>query len=533
MAAASAIATEGDKDKILARIIHEEQEREQTKMTRRYFPKRGASEQRVDRIQYRNAEGQWIESNHPQMVLHASQTDTRDKYNDTGGTSLMESKTHDLLGNFAETSFSRDMQNRNIAIPHYFDKWTKLMLEHTLRDTSIPSLPLQMTEDEIKSAWAVVKEHKAAAPSGRYNGVYKALCTDTTLLRLLMISMNLPFMTGTTYSRWHKMIDIMIFKKPSNIRVDNIRSIIISEGDWNTSGKIHVTRRLMKQAEKCHLLPREHMGGRKGRKATDGALTKRLILDNVKIYKRSIAIVSTDAANCYDRMTHNYISFICIKWGLAAQIMISLLRPLQKARHHTRTAYGDSSKFFQGRNLQGAGQGNTSAAPFWTCISSPIINIMKQKGMHSKFISPLSGITVTLALIAFVDDTELFLMNDQDDVQKLVEQAELAINLWRELLYVTGGIMRPSKCSWTLLAYDKTSHTQNKVRVLHNDLGDIHIPDENGNLQSIPRYEINTPKEYLGVLQPANGSDGPQLTQLYTKVNNWNNLIRQSSYLRP
>ena len=527
LAAANAAASKRDKEKILARIIHDEQVREQTTLTRRYFPKRGTSEQRVDRIQYKDTDGQWQESNHPRTVLQACQKDTRDKYNDTGGTPLMENNTHRLFGNFAETQFSRDMQGGVKQIPANLDKWTRLMLQQTLHDPSIPRLPVLMTKSEIKSAWGVVKEHKSAAPSGRYNGIYKAICTDESLLHFLMISMNLPFMTGTTYSRWHKMIDIMIFKKPSNIRVDNIRAVIISEGDWNTSGKIHVTRRLMKQAEACHLLPKEHMGGRKGRKATDGSLTKRLVLDNVKVFKRSIAIVSTDAANCYDRMTHNYISFMCIKWGLMAQVLVSLLLPLQKARHHTRTAFGDSTEFFQGSNLQGAGQGNTSAAPFWTCISSPIIEIMKQHKLQSHFFSPLSAIIVTLSLIAFVDDTELFIMNNEDNVSELKQQAESAINLWRELLYVTGGIMRPSKCSWTMLSYDKQS-MKDKVKVINNNIGEICIPSEDGQLSSISRYEADIPKEYLGVLQPANGSDEPQLHRLTAKVEEWNNLIQQS-----
>jgi len=52
--------------------------------------------------------------------------------------------------------------------------------------------------------------------------------------------------------------------------------------DWNTVGKIIVARKLMQHAEHHGLLPREHMGGRKGRKATDGTLKKRLLLDNFK-----------------------------------------------------------------------------------------------------------------------------------------------------------------------------------------------------------------------------------------------------------
>ena len=116
------------------------------------------------------------------------------------------------------------MQSGKVAIPFHLDKWTHEMLLQTLHDPSIPRLPLEMTAADIKKAWGVVKEHKAAAPSGRYNGVYKAMCLDQDLLEFLTISMNLPFLSGTTYNRWHKMIDIMIFKKPNNLKVNNIRS---------------------------------------------------------------------------------------------------------------------------------------------------------------------------------------------------------------------------------------------------------------------------------------------------------------------
>ena len=120
----------------------------------------------------------------------------------------------------------------------------------------------------------------------------------------------------------------------------------------------------MNQAEKLNLLPKEHLGGRKGQKSIDGAITKRLILDNARLTQKPMIIISTDAANCYDRMVHKYIALMCIKWGLTAAIMKVLLAPLQKAKHYTRTAYGDSSNYFTGQNLQGAGQGNTGSAPY-------------------------------------------------------------------------------------------------------------------------------------------------------------------------
>jgi len=87
-------------------------------------------------------------------------------------------------------------------------------------------------------------------------------------------------------------------------------------------------------------LHHEHLGGRKGQKSIDGEISKN-ILNITRIMKIPTAILSTvDAANWYDRIIHKYISLMCIKWGLKLQIMASLLKPLQKARHHTLTAYG-------------------------------------------------------------------------------------------------------------------------------------------------------------------------------------------------
>jgi len=105
-----------------------------------------------------------------------------------------------------------------------------------------------------------------------------------------------------------------------------------------------------------NLLPSEHYGGRKGKKAIDGALTKRLIMDNSRMMCKPMVIVSTDAANCYDRMAHKFIAMACMQWGVPTKVIRALLEPLHQARHFTRTAYGDSDVFFfTGDNLQGAG----------------------------------------------------------------------------------------------------------------------------------------------------------------------------------
>ena len=248
LAAANAIAMKGNKEKILKRIIYDEQVREQARICKIYFPKRNQAGQKVDRVQYA-VNGEWKEAYTPKDVAAACQRDTESKYKETDSSPLMTPRMHQLLGNFAETPFSQQYMQYKQNLPEDTSKWTCEMMERVRRDNNIPRLPIPMSPTEIKQAWQHTKEHKASAPSGRYNGVYKALCNKPKLLQVLTISMNLPFLTGYPYQRWHTMIDIMAFKKKDNIKVNNIRSIIISESDWNAAGKVHITRRMMQQAE--------------------------------------------------------------------------------------------------------------------------------------------------------------------------------------------------------------------------------------------------------------------------------------------
>ena len=80
-----------------------------------------------------------------------------------------------------------------------------------------------------------------------------------------------------------------------------------------------------------------------------------------------------------------------------------------------------------GTILQGAGQGNTGAAPFWTSVSTIMIEEMKSKQMHAQIIAPLSGIAVIPALIAFVNDTELFIMHPLDNLKLLIQSTQAAL----------------------------------------------------------------------------------------------------------
>lgn len=152
----------------------------------------------------------------------------------------------------------------------------------------------------------------------------------------------------------------------------------------------------------------------------------------MRLIRTPLAIISTDSANCYDRMVHKYVSLACRKWGISSTVMQALLQPLHKARHHTRTAFEDSSTYFEGDQFQGTGQCNTGAAPHWTSISTPMIEIIKKMNLCATFTTPISLKGLTLALIAFVDDAELFIKDDNNSPAAITDKAALVINVWRD-----------------------------------------------------------------------------------------------------
>ena len=528
LACANAEISNSKKATILRRIMNTENIRDEHRRIKVFFPKKTLSK-RVDKVTFVE-DGNVKEATEPDDVVKQIQKDTILKYTSTSDTPLMKPNVHEEFGNFAEKEEGQNIFLGKSSIPDSFSFWTKKMLQKVQFDTSIPSIPTLLTQDEIKQVWRITKEHKASSYSGRYNAVYKAMSTSPKLLQILTLSMNIPFLAGRPYNRWKTFLDIMSFKKSNSIQVNTLRTIVISEADWNASGRILITRKMMQQAESLHLLPPEHMGGRKNKKSITGALTKRLVIDNSRLLKKPLAIISTDAANCYDRMVHKFVSLACKKWGLSQNAMIALLQPLQQARHYTRTAYGDSKKYFVGENFQGAGQGNTGAAPYWTCVSTPMIELMKEMELQSEFTTAISQRIITLALIAFVDDAELFITDLSNSPEDIMEKAERAINVWREVLEVTGGAMRPPKCAWTLVTYKKSKDPI--ILPISANPGDIHIPDENFVLQAVSRYEGIVARDYLGVRQRVDSSEDDQIRKMTAQVEVWNQKMSKSNLYR-
>ena len=128
-----------------------------------------------------------------------------------------------------------------------------------------------------------------------------------------------------------------------------------------------------------------------------------------------------------------------------------------------------------------------------------------------------------MTLMAFVDDTEIFLSVEDDDLNELLELAKKTMNTWKKILQASGGDMRSKKCAWILLHYSKDPAIISSMKS-----AEINMRDEDDIIRTVQRYDEEEAREYLGVHQQANGSNERQIEILHTKVDNWNEKIKAS-----
>ncbi len=115
-----------------------------------------------------------------------------------------------------------------------------------------------------------------------------------------------------------------------------------------------------------------------------------------------------------------------------------------------RTAYSDSMHCAGSTielKFQGLCQGNGAVPDGWAVISIMILDVHKRKGHGGHFVCPISNLTVHLAAILFVDDTNILHVNLCGN--KKVHEAHLALQQsiynWGQLFIAMGGAFKPPK----------------------------------------------------------------------------------------
>ena len=135
-----------------------------------------------------------------------------------------------------------------------------------------------------------------------------------------------------------------------------------------------------------------------------------------------------------------------------------MLRTMQSITFYVKTGFGVSPNGFGGSHddpSYGLGQGSCSAPASWTGVSTLIVNAYRNSNFGVTMRGAWSGISLDLAAILYVDDTDLLHLSSipAQSTEQFVLEVQKATWFWGLLLQATGGSLKQSKCFWYLLSH--------------------------------------------------------------------------------
>jgi len=176
-------------------------------------------------------------------------------------------------------------------------------------------ISLVLHPEDFIQHWKHAKEQTSSSPSGLHFGHYKSAATSPMLAHLHAHFTQLIFMTGLSISRYQAGLQVILEKKAGNIHVDNLRAILLMEGDFNAAMKIFIGACLVQNALSLQLIPDECFGSQPGCTAIQVSLDRTLTADVTRQSWATLAVASVDCLTCYDSIGHPPASITCQQLG--------------------------------------------------------------------------------------------------------------------------------------------------------------------------------------------------------------------------
>ena len=420
--------------------------------------------------------------------------------------------------------FLRDELN----LPNDMDEGTRRWLHEIIRMPE-QDVKLQMTTDKYVQSWKKPKEHTACAPGPMHFGTFKAMQWSEEAAKLHTIMATIPIKTGYTPKRWSQCTDSMLPKKKDDWRPSKLRLTALLPPDFNHNNKI-LGRVAMASAEATNQLAPEQYGSRKRLSAAKHALNKRLLLDILRLQRRSGVVCANDAKSCYDRILH-FAAYVSLRRaGLTKQATTSMLRPIKNLLHRIRTAYGDSTATYGGSNWDrdpsGICQGNGAGPAIWALVSSPLLKIVREAGFGAKLHGAIGTTYIHLAGFAFVDDADTFQTGEHTEhIDDIVNKAQKQLTLWEQAIKATGGGIEGSKSDFAVIDF-QWSDGQWKYKNINQD-HTLTVPAPDGTRLQLTQTAATEARRTLGVWQAPDGNESEQTKQMKEKATTWSNHIRK------
>jgi hypothetical protein len=480
-------------------------------------------------------DGEQVKCSTENEVVEAISENNVSRFNLTILTPLMRESMSTLLGYMAVTESAEEILNGSFIPPSGTDTYTVQMLDALKRplpsamaptSESFGQIDTSITKEDFQDYWRKANERISSSWSQLHFGHYIAASKDDLLSEIHAIKLHIAVNTGHSFPRWKKGLTVMLEKTPGVILVEKLRAILLMEADFNFTNKLLFGCRLVHQAEKSGNLHPDADGSRKHRPCIATSLDNRLVHDIHRQQRLAGASASVDAAQCYDRMVHSFVSLVCQHLGMPQATIMAMLTTIQEMQFHLRTSFGDSNTFYGGKlpiPFQGTCQGNGAGPAIWLIVVSRILRNLQSEGHGMHFESAITKASLAIVAFCYVDDTTLGVTAKShfESPEQIVTRLQSSIDCWSGSLTTTGGALKPIKCFWSIYYFIWKNGEPEYAKISHNPNLTVTVLDHSMEQTPIDRIDVDDAREMLGLWQCVSGKMTKQLEVLQEKVDIW------------
>ena len=470
-------------------------------------------------------DGSWKDTE--DTIFHAVVEENRRRFTQTNQTPLRVEPLRSSLGDLGETDAVEEVLSGSFVAPEGSDVAFLDLLPFLKREASVVTLDIFSVE-AFRRGWRKMKEWTGCQGPLHF-GHFKAIAQDEALSQRAAVLLKDAFTSGVPVDRWLLGTDVMIEKKAGNYNVEQLRTILLFQPDFNFGNKL-IGRAMMSQAERLGLMPEAQYGSRRSKSASLQLCNKVLLFELARMQLIPLGYCSTDAKSNYDRIIHSFAVLAMCRLGVPREVALCMFRGIQGMAHKVRTGFGDSALAYSSHDndpFQGVGQGNGAGPAIWAAVSAPLFQYMDSRRKGVVFRSPLSGEESSVSCLAFVDDTDVIAgagagVLDEDISTATQDQ----LQAWERILRVTGGAVVPEKSFfWTM------NFVKDKLQV-RQVLPPLSVADCHGSQGLVPHVLASEAKRTLGLLITPSGDWKAQKLKLRKVMEEWSEACKVAGLSR-
>ncbi len=242
---------------------------------------------------------------------------------------------------------------------------------------------ITITPEQWHQYWTVVDEEMLSLELELHFGHYIVGCKSDLISHYHAARVTVTLAHAILLKRWSRGLLVMLEKTLGVTLVTKLCPILLMEGDFNATNKIIFGCRMIKNAQRHHLMP-EEIFSKKNRMADNRTLCKTLFYDINRQSRVPATIALVDASNCYDRIAHAIASLIFQAFGVPLTAVKTMLGAIENMKIFFRTGFSDSTTYTGDGisiKMQGLTQDTGSSPARWAVISICILGAHGKKDM--------------------------------------------------------------------------------------------------------------------------------------------------------